>query len=868
MKRVIKKNARFGTACAFSIMEVCPDCEAAIPPVSVLEVAIVNDTKTTRLRPASGDDADSLVAALLEDMGRCWTAGERPCAHDYFAAHPELAGQTDACVRLIYEEICLRQEHGENVPHEEILARYPHWRNELKSLLACHSLLAECTFDDLPDDEPVLADYTVVKELGRGGQGRVYLARQDTLDDRPVVLKISPCRGNEHFTLARLQHTNIVPLYAAADDAAQNTRILCMPYFGGATLQALMSSLPATSRHGSDLLAALDRQQAALPIPISGRGPMRQFLAAASYEKAIAWIGSCLAEALHFAHERSYVHLDIKPANILLAADGQPMLLDFHIAQRPLIVGSYPPPGFGGTRAYMSPEQRAAVDAADIHEPLSTAVDARTDIYSLGLVLFEALGGHLPPNTARQPDPSRLAVPAGLRDILSRCLAGNPADRYPNAAAVAEDLRCHVQDLPLKSIRNRSLVERWQKWRRRRPAALPLAVMLGAVLLAALSLLLVAYRHGSAQLQEAENSLANGKELYHQRRHTEAVQVLRQGIRIAESLGRENLLHSLHQEMDRSRRANVAEKLHNLADAFRNYGADPSLLGNLKNLEDKWRNVWEQRTWLAAAPAAGLSPAEHERVKSDLLDLALIWSALQVRLAPAADKRTAQETALALLQEAETEFGASPALLLQRRELGQEPAFPQAGYGQPKSAWEHYALGRALLDHGKLGQADDLLRRAVELDPQGYWPNFYLGLCALQREDYVEADGAFRVCIALAPDNVAGHYNRGLALTKLGQGQQAIAAFGRALQLDARLGGAAYRRGILYLEAKRFNEALTDFQHALARGHDPAAFHYQLALLHAAQGNNNAARAAVHESLRVNPEFRLAVELLERLEGS
>src|SRR5262249_45117600 len=162
-------------------------------------------------------------------------------------------------------------------------------------------------------------------------------------------------------------------------------------------------------------------------------------------------------EALQYAHERGLLHLDLKPSNVLLAADGTPMLLDFHLARGPVPCGAPAPPWMGGTPGYLSPEQRAAMDAVADRRPVPAAVDGRSDVYSLALVLCEMLAGRPPaPGTSLRGLNPRVSV--GLADLLDRCLAGRAADRYPDAATLAADLRRHLADEPLRGVANRDLL--------------------------------------------------------------------------------------------------------------------------------------------------------------------------------------------------------------------------------------------------------------------------------------------------------------------------------------------------------------------------------------------------------------------------
>src|SRR5207244_3327199 len=147
------------------------------------------------------------------------------------------------------------------------------------------------------------------------------------------------------------------------------------------------------------------------------------------------------------------------------------------------------PPWLGGTYGYMSPEQEAALRAVQQGRPVPLPVDGRSDVYSLGVVLYEALAGCPPTPTGKQqlattvklgaePAPTDLRprgkprplhrcnaqVSVGLADVIGKCLADDADDRYPHMAALAADLRRHLADLPLAGVRNRSPAERWRKW--------------------------------------------------------------------------------------------------------------------------------------------------------------------------------------------------------------------------------------------------------------------------------------------------------------------------------------------------------------------------------------------------------------------
>ena len=139
--------------------------------------------------------------------------------------------------------------------------------------------------------------------------------------------------------------------------------------------------------------------------------PYRRNIENVSYVEAICWIGTRLADALQEAHAHGLVHMDVKPSNVLIAADGSPMLLDFHLACRPIRAGERFPDRIGGTPGWMAPEHRAALDAVARGEPIPEPVDHRADIYALGLLLREALGGPAPASGTGGEPPCAGATP-------------------------------------------------------------------------------------------------------------------------------------------------------------------------------------------------------------------------------------------------------------------------------------------------------------------------------------------------------------------------------------------------------------------------------------------------------------------------
>jgi serine/threonine-protein kinase len=381
------------------------------------------------------------VELVRVDLEKRWQRGERPTLEEYLAAVPELGGPDGLPADLIHLEYRLRDRHGTRVDLDEYARRYPRQADELRELALRPSAStpglsvesrpdsAESAISWAPDERPAadaplptdsgptppFGRYRVVRLLGRGGMGAVYLAHDPRLE-RDVALKI-PAEGlradpraveqmlREARAAARLHHPNICPVYDVG--VVDGVPFITSHYINGEPLSAVARRTP--------------------PVPGS----------------EAARIVASVARALDHAHRQGVIHRDLKPSNIMLDRGGNPVVMDFGLARRLPPDGSNATmTGLVGSPAYMAPEQVA-----------HTRAGPASDIFSLGVVLYELLAGRVPfqgsvPDVLERvvsdepPPPSRVrpGIDPALEAVCLKAMAKRPEDRFRSMAELAAAL--------------------------------------------------------------------------------------------------------------------------------------------------------------------------------------------------------------------------------------------------------------------------------------------------------------------------------------------------------------------------------------------------------------------------------------------
>ncbi len=355
--------------------------------------------------PLSARTRVAVLAELIKvDLEYRWLKADLPKRlYEYCDEFPEL-GATGPPADLIYEEFHVRRRSGLNINPSEYLEEYPDRVKSIQPLLGLAEEYQSTMLGSgvraaaLADIEvgDVLDDFELLLNLGKGAFAKVFLARQQSMQ-RLVAVKVSEDKGLEPQTLSQLDHNYIVRVYDVRSLPDLGLRLLYMQYLPGGTLEAVckqVRDVPESQRTGALLLEVVDDSLEKKGDIRPTDSTLRDELSAMPWPDVVAWLGSRLAQALHYSNEKKVQHRDVKPANVLLSAEGVPKLADFNISFGESVQGATAAAYFGGSLAYMSPEQLEACHPDMPRQP--DDLDGRSDLYSLGVLLYELLVGQRP----------------------------------------------------------------------------------------------------------------------------------------------------------------------------------------------------------------------------------------------------------------------------------------------------------------------------------------------------------------------------------------------------------------------------------------------------------------------------------------
>jgi serine/threonine protein kinase/tetratricopeptide (TPR) repeat protein len=670
---------------------------------------------------------DVLIELLRVDMEFAWDRGDRRSLDGYREKYPELFSDRKALDALSAEESRLRLMSG-YVSTEPV-----------------HS--AKCQYPQIGSTIP--PGFVIESELGSGAFGRVYLARQQDLASRHVAVKLSTRFVGEAQTLARLQHTNIVPVYSIHKFG--DFQAIVMPFLGRVTFldiirdSEIQGVIPADGKAFEQSLRGLmNRGSANRGDDARGETQTKPALAAAkiadkSFADIVLSFGADLADGLAHAHAAGILHRDLKPANILLSDNLRPMLLDFNLATDASqdVVSS-----IGGTFRYMAPELIAELRS---QRPIYSE---RSDIYALGLVLFELMTGRLP--WAERSGPLDTIADAVLNDrsqpfgrnwwpdapspavasILAKCLDPSPQLRYASAEELREDLVRQLDDMRLKYAPDPSPKERLRKWSRRHPR-----IVSGSSISILAAMIVLAILGGWASTK----------------RHAARLDAMR-----------------------------LRDDLHRLtASAYRTDTPGEESADLLKRI-DSVVGLYQVGSpkWESGPMLSHLSQADREAVMKDLAETLSI----AIELAPDADdadRRRNQTRYVTSSIGGDSVWDAIAGKKLPEKARALETS-TRTG---PTRFATWMTLGTIETRLGRFRSADAAFSAAIGLEPSAAWAFLRRGIARLEMGETQMASEDFDRFLELRPGSFEGHFNRGLARQTLGHDQEALADFDTAEKL-------------------------------------------------------------------------------------
>lgn len=684
--------------------------------------------------------------------------------------------------------------------------------------------------------------FQVLSELGRGAMGRVYLAQQQAPTTRTVVLKVGQHLSSECQKLAKLQHPNIVPVYSFHRDGARQA--VCMPYRGPLTLAHVVARLRSENLQTLDgralttaieecrkdrrlpvLVAERPAAESAAPEPESSAPAPAQFaeLRGLNHVDAVLTIARQVVDGLRAAHEARIVHSDLKPANVLIADDGCAQLLDFGVAYDKSDLDATRL-RLGGTRPYMSPEQLKSLATSALE------YDERSDLYAVGVMVYELLTGRVPFAPDLDPSPAALEreraarfappppvralnprVPAAVAAIIGKCLEPEIADRYQTAAQLLEDVDRQLARRRLRYAPNTSGRELVAKWLTRNRVLLAVAGLLTAA--GALSAGFV-YRDGKRAEDVRRLELVSAGEPF---------------------------------AADRDE----AEFYFGLADGDRTYR--DRAWATARRALDRFR-AWDDTDWFRRDGFQNLPADRTDGYRRQVAGLMLLLSNSRAQEAARASDPAQRENLLREAREWNQRAEATHPAPEGCRAVWAQRGFVARLGGDRVGAERHARRadlirrdaadavleGRQFMTEGRVQAALAVLTEAARSDPKNFWAVFYASVCHQTLGDHRQAAAGYDICLSLRPGFFGTYYNRGQTRMRTGPIEDAEADFDKALEARPNWADAHFHRAITREARKHYAAAVDDLNKALEFGYPPTSVYLVRSRVYGRMGDKRA----------------------------
>ncbi|MEM1227276.1 MAG: serine/threonine-protein kinase [Planctomycetota bacterium] len=739
--------------------------------------------------PEGTDDQSEILRALVEvDIQARIADGESVSPRDYLSRWPDMPKEW-----LVDAQLCgIQNESTEPISQRSV--------RRVESSIQ--------TGDRIDH-------YVIGQPIGRGTHGQVFLAEDMELH-RTIALKVSPDLGIEGRILAQLKHPNIVDVYRQF--VIGRHRFLAMQLVDGPTLASVLAAKPFREprRWSRNQLIDWIKRQCRHSNTDQGESTLRA-QEDVSYERVVVDLVFGIAKALHHAHLRGVLHRDIKPSNVMLDVSGTPMLMDFNVAALDTAAEQSL---FGGTLAYMSPEHLTAFEV----DSKADSVDARSDVYAMGVMFMELLTGDrtwsdesslLVQRSAGPSTEVLESIPWTLRPIVAKCLRPDPRDRYQSVSELIADLSAWREGGSLIHSRHvgwtRSFVHALRVHRKVAGiAAITCGLLIGLVIIANLRTRAIVLRsqtltdRAAANLEqhllsEAIESIGEAKGIIASSPGVQLIQLHRveQLERRWRRLGASVQSIQLRQQLNAFRTSQVSAPRSSMgADFARDSLAEFGLLD---------RDDWE-----TSPPYTQLDDAQQSQVAEQITELILLVSLQRNQM----DDSQRETLARVLRRTPEIHRDGWAFGLLE-----------DGGQIIPKvmDEFQSYLVGIVRFserdfENARRRFADSRRQRPIGADPR-YWCCFWEAYSCQELQRFAEAATLYGACIGQHADFPWPYANLALMHAQLGEWQLAKSYANQAIRVRPDFGQAHETRAAVSLELGDYSSAIESIQAAERSGY-------------------------------------------------